>query len=295
MERIAVFVDAGYFWVQVSHLLYGEIRNRRDIVLDCCMMRDSLRLQVEDYFSNFSLLRIYWYDGLGYQNQPTQQHKLISMMNDFKIRYGTINTAGQQKAVDGLIIADLLSLAQNKAISSALLVSGDADLSPGVFAAQMLGVRVHMLEIGSSNASSPVLQETVDEKDKWPDNEIRRFAHKNMQPDYSKQTVGNEKQESNNLSQNNLQDPFPDKSSNGISNIQTLQADTNMIIAEQFIKTLKQSELNSIKSDSMLEPEIDKKLISIAQKQLSQRVIDKDQLKNLRWKVKKLVSKMSSK
>lgn len=295
MERIAVFVDAGYFWVQVSHLLYGEIRKRRDIVLDCCMMRDSLRLQVEDYFPNFSLLRIYWYDGLGYQNQPTQQHKLISMMNDFKIRYGTINTAGQQKAVDGLIIADLLSLAQNKAISSALLVSGDADLSPGVFAAQMLGVRVHMLEIGSSNASSPVLQETVDEKDKWPDNEIRRFAHKNKQADYSKQIVGSEEQESNNLSQSDLPYSFPDKSSNGIPDIPTLPADTNLAIAEQFIKTLKQSELNSIKSDLMLDPEIDKKLILLAQGHLSQRVIDREQLKNLRWKVKKLVTKTSSK
>lgn len=42
LERVAVFVDAGYFWVQVSYILYGEKRPRENIYLDAKLMRESL-------------------------------------------------------------------------------------------------------------------------------------------------------------------------------------------------------------------------------------------------------------
>src|SRR3546814_4680835 len=72
-------------------------------------------------------------------------HVAIDDLDDFKLRLGTRNTYGDQKAVDGLIIADLVSLAQSRAIASAIVVSGDADLTPGVMAAQGLGMRVHKI------------------------------------------------------------------------------------------------------------------------------------------------------
>lgn len=176
MERVAVFVDAGYFWVQVSHLLFGEKRPRNEVSINAPLMRESLLAEVQKNFPEHSLLRIYWYDGLGTNEAPTEQHKMISKLDDIKMRYGTRNSFGQQKGVDGLLMADLIALAQNKAISSAMIISGDADLVPGISAAQMLGVRIHRLEISGQEASSPILCEEVDRNSEWNRVAIENFS-----------------------------------------------------------------------------------------------------------------------
>ncbi len=177
MERVAVFVDAGYFWIQVSHILFSERKKREDIILNAELMRESLLREVAKQFPTCSLLRIYWYDGVGANGVPSEQHRAICKLDDIKMRYGSINKEGQQKGVDGLLMSDLISLAQNKAITHALVLSGDADLVPGISAAQALGVRIHRLEMYSSKASSPVLCEEVDQNREWSRNEIESFAH----------------------------------------------------------------------------------------------------------------------
>lgn len=178
MERVAAFVDAGYFWVQLSYLLYGEKRKREDILIDAPKMRESLIAAIHDQFSDCSLLRIYWYDGRDPRGILTEQHQALARLDDIKMRYGTLNAYGQQKGVDGLLMADLLALAQNRAITSAIILSGDADLAPGVGAAQMLGVRIHRLGINGRSASSPILMAEVDKNVEWPREEIECFARK---------------------------------------------------------------------------------------------------------------------
>ncbi|NDV17995.1 NYN domain-containing protein [Pseudodesulfovibrio sp. JC047] len=118
---------------------------------------------------------MYWYDGPG-NSGKAEEHETIEKLNDFKLRLGTRNRTGQQKAVDGLIIADLISLTQNRAISDALLVSGDADLTPGVVAAQNLGLRVHLLTMGPEQATSPFLAAEADYKQRWPSEFVQTFA-----------------------------------------------------------------------------------------------------------------------
>lgn len=178
VERVAAFVDAGYFWVQLSYLLYGEKRKREDILIDAPKMRESLIAAIHDQFSECSLLRIYWYDGRDPRGILTEQHQALARLDDIKMRYGTLNAYGQQKGVDGLLMADLLALAQNRAITSAIILSGDADLAPGVGAAQMLGVRIHRLGINGRSASSPILMAEVDKNVEWPREEVERFARK---------------------------------------------------------------------------------------------------------------------
>lgn len=177
MQRIAAFVDAGYFWVQCSNILFQEKKEREEIILDPITMRKELLNVINKEFgidsSNF--LRVYWYDGLDRNGNPSQINIEISLLDDIKMRYGTINSHNQQKGVDGLIIADLINLAQNKAITSALLISGDADLAPGVVAAQMLGIRVHRLEMYSSEASSYVLKSEADRNILWDTDIIKTF------------------------------------------------------------------------------------------------------------------------
>lgn len=181
MERVAAFVDAGYFWVQCSHVLYSAKRPRQDIKLDLEAMREEFLAVLHKEFPHCSVLRIYWYDGLGENGVPTQNHKKICALDDFKIRYGTRNAQGQQKGVDGLLMADLIALAQNRGISNALIMSGDGDLAPGVAAAQSLGIRVHRLEMGGKVATSPTLRAEVDRNIVWEHKAIERFASR-VQP-----------------------------------------------------------------------------------------------------------------
>ncbi|WP_186079252.1 NYN domain-containing protein [Burkholderia gladioli] len=176
MRRVAVFADAGYFWVQVGNSVIGKKADRSEIKLDYEQLRAGLLGEVAAQFPNIDLLRVYWYDGPSHDGRKTSHHRSIERLDDFKLRLGTRNGAGQQKAVDGLIIADMLSLAQTKAITDALLVSGDADMTPGLVAAQNLGLRVHLLIIGSDSATSPYLSAESDRKVYWDAKAISGFA-----------------------------------------------------------------------------------------------------------------------
>ncbi len=83
-----------------------------------------------------------------------------------KIRLGTVNNAGEQKGVDALIVTDLIELARNRAISDAVIVSGDEDLRIAVQVAQSFGVRVHVLAVGEAGRNvSPSLQMEADSVD----------------------------------------------------------------------------------------------------------------------------------
>jgi hypothetical protein len=131
--------------------------------------------QVKIQFPNTEFLRVYWYDGPGAHGKA-DSHRAIEELDDFKLRMGTRNGAGNQKAVDGLIIADMIGLSQSKAITSALVVSGDADLAPGVMASQSLGIRVHLLSLGSTVATSRILRAEADFKAHWDDAIVKKFT-----------------------------------------------------------------------------------------------------------------------
>lgn len=176
MSKIAVLIDAGYFWVQVSHVIHGSKSSRDSVTIDYAVLRQEVLDQASAQFPNAELLRVYWYDGPGPQGSKTVTHQAIDDLDDFKLRLGTRNGYGDQKAVDGLIIADLIGLAQSKAISGAIVLSGDGDLTPGVIAAQGLGIRVHLLSMGPANATSPFLRSEVDHKSHWADPTVEKFA-----------------------------------------------------------------------------------------------------------------------
>lgn len=177
MNQVAVFIDAGYFWVQAGHIVHGWPRVRREEVsIDYSALRQEVLDQVTAQFPGANLLRVYWYDGPGAQGSKTPAHHAIDELDDFKLRLGTRNGVGDQKAVDGLIIADLIGLAQSKAITGAVLLSGDADLTPGVTTAQGLGIRVHLLSMGPASATSPYLRADVDYKAHWADQTVQKFA-----------------------------------------------------------------------------------------------------------------------
>ena len=109
LERVAVFVDAGYLFAQGSIKLSGDKLPRREIKLDFGAAVPALR-RFAERISKLSLLRIYWYDGT---NQgPTAAQTAIARLDRVKVRLGFVNSSGQQKGVDSLIVTDMMALAR---------------------------------------------------------------------------------------------------------------------------------------------------------------------------------------
>jgi uncharacterized LabA/DUF88 family protein len=173
MDRVAVFVDAGYLFAQGSRLLSGEKRTRGQVILRHEAMAEALQLFAERV-SGAHLLRIYWYDGTS--TGPTPQHLTLAHLLNVKVRLGFVNTFGEQKGVDSLIVTDMIALARNRAMCDAVLLSGDEDVRVGVQQAQEFGVRVHLLGIKPCRGSqSLLLMQEADTAHEWVEEDIRGF------------------------------------------------------------------------------------------------------------------------
>ena len=162
MNRIAVFVDAGYFYASASELLFGTPLRRGELRLANAEFAQYLTHCAET-IGGCPLLRIYWYDGTN--SGPTAAHLAMAYLDNIKLRLGFVNQSGEQKGVDGLIFSDLTNLARNHAISDALLLAGDEDLRVGVQQAQEHGIRVHLLGVEPKDPSgnqSAALQREAD-------------------------------------------------------------------------------------------------------------------------------------
>lgn len=175
MNRMAVFVDAGYLFAQGSAAIAGETQSRTCLKLDIDKVLGALRELAASRARDTPLLRIYWYDGISPKGGRDEQEKL-AYADDVKLRLGLINKQGKQKGVDALIITDMIELARNRAISDALLLSGDEDVRIGVLVAQSFGVRVHLLGIVPCRGSqSRHLRQEADTLSEWDADTVRQF------------------------------------------------------------------------------------------------------------------------
>lgn len=160
MDRCAVFVDAGYLYAEGGKLI-GLGPSRRNVRLDASGANQFLAdLAVTG--CRLPVLRTYWYDGAR-QAIPTAEHQAISDLPNVKLRLGRLNRRNQQKGVDALIYHDLMTLARERAICNAFVLSGDEDLMEGVRAAQEIGIRVTLIGIrtpsGARNQSRDLARE----------------------------------------------------------------------------------------------------------------------------------------
>ncbi len=152
MDRVAIFVDAGYLFAQGSVALSGSKKPRSHLALDEKAVLAELMEVADLKTGGLPLLRVYWYDGMGYKGQSAEQALLASTEN-FKVRLGIVNSQGQQKGVDSLIVTDLIDLARHRAMTDAVLMSGDEDIRIGVQVAQGYGIRAHLVGITPSRGS----------------------------------------------------------------------------------------------------------------------------------------------
>lgn len=174
MEQVAVFVDAGYLHAQGSALLTGQKKLRTQIILDVALTLQKLRELAEACAPGSRLLRTYWYDGLTRTGRLSSEQEQIANASFAKLRLGTVNSRGEQKGVDSLIVTDLIDLARNRAITDVVLVSGDEDIRIGVQIAQTFGVRMHLLGIKPARGSqSPDLIQEADSHHEWSEEVLK--------------------------------------------------------------------------------------------------------------------------
>ena len=157
MDRCALFVDAGYLYAEGGKLCFNS-SNRNDIRIDGAACRDFL-VELAADACDLPPLRTYWYDGAqGGTANPKQQ--LIAALANVKLRLGHIK-GGRQKGVDALIYRDLMTLARERAISEAFLLSGDEDLREGVKTAQDMGVRLTLIGIATRDGKPNQSRELI--------------------------------------------------------------------------------------------------------------------------------------
>jgi uncharacterized LabA/DUF88 family protein len=174
MERVAVFVDAGYVFAQGSIALTGAKQGREYLSLHIPDVLAALE-GVATQQTQLPLLRIYWYDAMRL-GRPTMEQMALADSANIKIRLGQVNSAGEQKGVDALIVTDMAELARNRAMADAVLVSGDEDVRVGVVLSQQFGVRVHLIGIHPARANqSRSLQQEADTLVEWDVSIVRRF------------------------------------------------------------------------------------------------------------------------
>lgn len=162
MDRCAVFVDAGWFLSEVAQAVTGR-GLRWSVECDYGKLTATLG-GLASQATQLPLLRTYWYDGAP-DGLPSADHLQIAGLSNVKLRLGRISHR-QQKGVDALLILDLTTLARERAIASALVLSGDEDIREGIATAQSLGVRVllgavAMLE-GRPSVATTLLEEADD-------------------------------------------------------------------------------------------------------------------------------------
>lgn len=176
MDRVALFIDAGYLFAQGSAALCGSKRARAELVLDAQAAINCLKKITDEKAADSKLLRIYWYDGAISAPRPTADQAQLAHMDNVKLRLGFVNSAGQQKGVDSLIVTDLIELARLGSLSDAILLSGDEDVRVGVQIAQNYGVRIHLLGIIPSRGSqSQQLLQECDTTAEWDKVTIQEF------------------------------------------------------------------------------------------------------------------------
>lgn len=141
MRSAAIFVDAGYLFSAGSDLAHGSVVKRHHMELhDPEALVQRVMAQATECWDGepLRLLRTYWYDG-AFDGVPSPTQVAVGDLPRVKLRLGRM-TAGGQKGVDGLIILDLITLARNRAVDVAILISGDEDLRETVLHAQSFGL-----------------------------------------------------------------------------------------------------------------------------------------------------------
>ena len=174
MDRCALFVDAGYVLADGAMAVHGT-RRRESVSWDYPGLLQLLAgLAMER--SRLPLLRCYWYDST-VEGRRSADHDALADLPGVKLRLAKMRP-GRREGVEGEIHRDLTTLARNKAVSDAMVVSAEEDLAQVIADVQDMGMRVTLLHIATEgNAEIPrALRQECDDIVQISASQLRPFA-----------------------------------------------------------------------------------------------------------------------
>lgn len=153
VDRVEVFVDTSY--LLASFYNSWTTGARAQLEIDLPAVTDHLNTIVSNKL-HLPVHRQLWYDGIP-DSGPHRYQRTLRHIDGVQLRAGQLIEWGDrrtQKAVDTRLVADMVLRSIRELVSDIVLVSGDADMIPGVEAAIDHGVRVHLIGFGWDSISN---------------------------------------------------------------------------------------------------------------------------------------------
>ncbi|MEX3505489.1 NYN domain-containing protein [Corynebacterium sp. LK2510] len=153
IERTLVFVDTSY--LLASFYNSWEVGARSQLEIDLPEVVATLRTMISQQLQQ-PVHRQYWYDGIP-ESGPHRYQRALRTCDGVQLRTGQLIEWGDrrtQKGVDTRLVADIVVNATRGNFSDFVIVTGDADMIPGVEEAANHGVRVHLYGFGWDSMSS---------------------------------------------------------------------------------------------------------------------------------------------
>ena len=153
LQRTLVLVDTSYLLASFYNSWDEGARGQLEISLATVVHRID---QVAHGLVDQPVQRQNWYDGIP-DSGPHRYQRTLRVIEGVQLRAGQLIEWGDrrtQKAVDTLLVADMIQAAYRGHCSDMVLVTGDADMIPGVRVAVDAGVRMHLVGFGWDSISS---------------------------------------------------------------------------------------------------------------------------------------------
>ncbi|MBB1032147.1 NYN domain-containing protein [Dietzia sp. SLG310A2-38A2] len=153
LQRTLVLVDTSYLLASFYNSWEEGARGQLEISLATVVHRLD---QVAHGLVDQPVQRQNWYDGIP-DSGPHRYQRTLRVIEGVQLRAGQLIEWGErrtQKAVDTLLVADMIQAAYKGQCSDMVLVTGDADMIPGVRVAVDAGVRMHLVGFGWDSISS---------------------------------------------------------------------------------------------------------------------------------------------
>lgn len=141
--RVILMVDAGFLLKALA--IQSGSGERSQVMLDFAPISDVLADVVEENTGHRPIRQI-WYDAAN-DARPRAEHRALASIPGVQVRLGWIAIANGrpvQKAVDSLIVRDMLRTAYRRAADTVILLSGDGDLVPGAQELVDFGIGFHL-------------------------------------------------------------------------------------------------------------------------------------------------------
>ena len=136
-------------------------RNRESVSWNYAGVLEVLRNVGRDH-TGLPLLRCYWYEAT-VEGRRSSEHEILADLPGVKLRLGKMRP-GRREGVESEIHRDLTTLARNRAISDALVVSAEDDLAQVIAEVQDLGLRVVLVHIAAPGwTAAAALRQECDE------------------------------------------------------------------------------------------------------------------------------------